>query len=63
MKKKRFDRLVASLEDVREHVRAGRFAGRLTDVTLEAEDIRAVRALGVAAAPSKHRPRSARRAA
>jgi putative transcriptional regulator len=43
MKKTRFDRLVASLEDVKEHVTTGRFAGRLTDVALEADDIRAVR--------------------
>jgi putative transcriptional regulator len=43
MKKKRFDRLIESLAEVREHVAGGRFAGRIHDVTVEAEDIRAVR--------------------
>jgi putative transcriptional regulator len=43
MKKKRFDRLIESLEEVREHVAGGRFAGRIHNVTVEAEDIRAVR--------------------
>jgi putative transcriptional regulator len=43
MKKKRFDRLVSSLKDVHAHVAIGRFAGRLTDVELGADDIRAVR--------------------
>ena len=43
MRKKRFDRLVASLEDVRAHVTSGRFAGRISEVELGANDIRAVR--------------------
>ncbi len=43
MKKNRFDRLIASLEDVRSHVVTGRFAGRFTDVEIGADDIRAVR--------------------
>jgi putative transcriptional regulator len=43
MKKKRFDRLVASLEDVSAHVATGRFAGRLTEVKVGADEIRAVR--------------------
>jgi putative transcriptional regulator len=43
MKKKRFDRLVESLEEVREHVATGRFAGRITEVAIGADDIRAVR--------------------
>jgi len=41
MKKRRFDRLVESLEDVQTHVKTGRFAGRLTEIA--AQDIRAVR--------------------
>jgi putative transcriptional regulator len=43
MKKKRFDRLVASLEEVRTHVTSGRFAGRITKIAVDADDIRAVR--------------------
>lgn len=43
MKKKRFDRLVESLEDVRAHVATGRFTGRTTEVEVGAEDIKAVR--------------------
>jgi len=43
MKRKRFDRLISSLEDVRSHVVTGRFAGRFTDVEIGADDIRAVR--------------------
>lgn len=43
MKKKRFDRLVSSLEEVQAHVVTGRFAGRISDVMIGAEDIRAVR--------------------
>ncbi len=43
MKKKRFDRLVASLEEVRTHVTSGRFAGRITKIAVNAGDIRAVR--------------------
>jgi putative transcriptional regulator len=43
MKKKRFDRLVESLEEVRTHVASGRFIGRMTDVAVDADDIRAVR--------------------
>lgn len=43
MKKKRFDRLIGSLEEVRAHVATGHFAGRISDVRIDAEDIRAVR--------------------
>jgi putative transcriptional regulator len=43
MKKERFDRLVASLGEVRTHVATGRFAGRITNVDLGSGDIRAVR--------------------
>jgi putative transcriptional regulator len=43
MKKKRFDRLVESLEQVRTHVAGGRFDGRITEVAVGADDIRAVR--------------------
>ncbi len=43
MKKQRFDRLVASLHDVRSHVAKGRFAGRISEIALEADDIRALR--------------------
>lgn len=43
MKKKRFDRLLASLDDVRTHVATGRFAGRIRDVDVHSDDIRAVR--------------------
>jgi putative transcriptional regulator len=43
MKKNRFDRLVASLGEVREHVATGRFAGRISKVEVGPSDIRAVR--------------------
>jgi putative transcriptional regulator len=43
MKKRRFDRLVASLQDVRSHVVSGDFSGRISKISIEAEDIRAVR--------------------
>jgi len=43
MKKRRFDRLVESLHDVRSHVATGRFAGRIGKIAIEADDIRAVR--------------------
>jgi putative transcriptional regulator len=43
MKAKRFDRLIESLEDVRTHVAGGQFKGRMTDVEIGADDIRAVR--------------------
>lgn len=43
MKKHRFDRLVASLQDVRSHVVTGRFKGRMNKIEVEADDIRAVR--------------------
>lgn len=43
MKKRRFDRLVASLDDVRSHVAGGDFGGRISKVDIEAQDIRAVR--------------------
>ena len=41
MKKERFDRLMESLDEVRTHVRTGRFAGRITD--FPADDIRSLR--------------------
>jgi len=43
MKKNRFDRLTASLGEVRAHVTTGRLAGRVTKVEVGADDIRAVR--------------------
>jgi putative transcriptional regulator len=43
MKKNRFDRLAASLGEVRTHVATGRFAGRISKVEVGASDIRAVR--------------------
>jgi len=43
MKKERFDRLVASLDEVKSHVATGRFAGRISKVDVGPEDIRAVR--------------------
>lgn len=39
----RFDRLVGSLEEVGSHVGGGRFAGRITEVAIGADDIRTVR--------------------
>jgi putative transcriptional regulator len=43
MKKRRFDRLVASLDDVRRHVVTGHFSGRISKIEVGADDIRAVR--------------------
>jgi putative transcriptional regulator len=43
MKKRRFDRLVESLHDVRSHIATGRFDGRISKIDLAADDIRAVR--------------------
>lgn len=43
MRKDRFERLAASLAEVREHVADGTFAGRIRDVEVGAADIRAVR--------------------
>jgi DNA-binding transcriptional regulator YiaG len=43
MKKSRFDRLVASLGEVRDHVATGHFTGRISRVKVGASDIRAVR--------------------
>ena len=43
MKKRRFDRLVASLDEVRSHVVSGDFGGRISKINIEADDIRAVR--------------------
>jgi putative transcriptional regulator len=43
MKKSRFDRLVASLGEVRDHVATGRFTGRISKVEVGPGDIRAVR--------------------
>jgi putative transcriptional regulator len=41
MKKHRFERLLESLDEVRVHVRTGRFAGRMTEFA--ADDIRSLR--------------------
>jgi len=43
VKKNRFDRLAASLGQVREHVSGGRFAGRIREIEVGAADIRSVR--------------------
>jgi putative transcriptional regulator len=43
MKKKRFDRLMESLSEIRTHVATGRFSGRLSKIEIGAENIRAVR--------------------
>lgn len=43
MKKNRFERLIASLGEVRTHVTTGRFAGRISKVAIEPPAIRAVR--------------------
>ncbi len=43
MKKNRFDRLVASLGEVRSHVATERFTGRISKIDVGADDIRAVR--------------------
>ncbi|MCC6780154.1 MAG: helix-turn-helix domain-containing protein [Hyphomicrobiales bacterium] len=43
MKKSRFDQLVASLGEVRTHVRTGRFGGRISKIAIAPDDIRAVR--------------------
>jgi hypothetical protein len=39
MNGKRFDRLVVSLEEVRTHIASGRFAGRITKVTVDVEPL------------------------
>jgi putative transcriptional regulator len=43
MKKNRFDRLVASLGEVRQHVATGHFAGRVGKFEVASNDIRAMR--------------------
>lgn len=43
MKKERFDRLVASLGEVRSHVTTGRFAGQISEVEVGSDDIKTVR--------------------
>jgi putative transcriptional regulator len=43
MKKQRFDRLLASLSEVRTHVATGKIPGRITKVEIGADDIRDVR--------------------
>jgi len=43
MRKDRFERLAASLAEVREHLAGGTFAGRIRDVEVGAADVRAVR--------------------
>jgi putative transcriptional regulator len=44
MRKERFDRLLGSLEEVRAHVSGGRFAGRISEIAVGADEVRAVRA-------------------
>jgi putative transcriptional regulator len=43
MKKKRFDRLMEGLGEVRTHVATGRFSGRISKIEIGADNIRAVR--------------------
>jgi putative transcriptional regulator len=43
MKKRDFERLMESLEEVREHVTTGKFRGRIYTVEVGAQDVRAVR--------------------
>jgi putative transcriptional regulator len=43
MKKRGFDRLVASLDEIRSHVMSGDFTGRISKIKIEADDIRTVR--------------------
>jgi putative transcriptional regulator len=43
MKRQRFDRLVASLKEVREHVVTGKFRGRMRKVEVAADEVRTVR--------------------
>lgn len=43
MKKGRFDQLVESLHEVQSHVGTGRFAGGISTIRIDAEDIRTVR--------------------
>jgi putative transcriptional regulator len=43
MKKQRFNRLMASLDEVRTHVATGRFSGRVNKIEIGADSIRAVR--------------------
>ena len=43
MKKRDFERLMQSLEEVREHVTTGKFRGRIYDVEVGAQEIQSVR--------------------
>jgi putative transcriptional regulator len=43
MKKERFDQLVASLEEVKEHVATGRFRGRINRLDVRPIDVRTIR--------------------
>lgn len=43
MKKQRFNQLVASLEEVKEHVTTGKFRGRISTVDIRPIDVRAIR--------------------
>lgn len=43
MRKQRFDRLLGSLEEVRRHVAGGRFAGRISEIEVGPDEVRAVR--------------------
>jgi hypothetical protein len=62
MKKERFERLVQSLGEVRDHVATGRFAGRMSEVEVAADAIRAVRErLGVTRSRQRWCRRAARR--
>jgi DNA-binding transcriptional regulator YiaG len=43
MRKGRFDQLVASLEEVKEHVATGRFRGRISRMDVQPIDVRTIR--------------------
>jgi len=43
VKKERFDQLLASLEEVKEHVATGKFRGRISQVDVRPIDVRAIR--------------------
>src|SRR5438046_1174434 len=43
MKKNRFDRLLASLEEVRTHVATGKFGGRISEVGVRPADVLTIR--------------------
>jgi len=43
MRKERFDQLVASLEEVKEHITTGKFRGRISQIDVQPIDVRAIR--------------------